>query len=161
MCIQVDLEHVLATYSCNQWLFFMDCVCQFVCLSIQSKILDRVLPTLVGSGNARPVLYYPDQYLPSPTSTNATQLAALHYRWVQYRVSQWGIFSHMHMSESALCVNLNQVDDVHLELLLMSTHSLWWQLWAVAEASVYQCGQSWQQLYTNDHLSENAGQNTD
>ena len=38
----------------------------------------RVLPTLVGSGNARPVLCYPDQYLPSPTSTSATWLAASH-----------------------------------------------------------------------------------
>ena len=67
----------------------------------------RVLPTLVSSGNARPVVCYPDQYLPSPTSTNTTQLAALHYRWVWcalYRVSQWGIFfAHAHVWKYLVC----------------------------------------------------------
>ena len=118
---------------------------------------------LVGSGNARPVVCYPDQYLPSPTSTSAMRLAALHDRWVRcalYRVSQWGIFfAHMRMSESASCVhvNLNQADDVHRKLLLANQHS-WWRLWAVTKASAYcgrcrqsvtkasgyQCGRSWQ-----------------
>ena len=62
---------------------------------------NRVLPTLVSSGNAQPVLCYPDQYLPSPTSTSTTQLAALQYRWVRcalYIVSQQAIFyAHVHV----------------------------------------------------------------
>lgn len=41
-------QHVLAVYSCNQQRFlfqleYMDCVCQSVCLSIQSKILEPLV----------------------------------------------------------------------------------------------------------------------
>ena len=116
---------------------FQWCVYQMLVSCPDPTQESRVLPTLVGSGNARPVLCYPNQYLPSPTSTSALQLAALHCHWVGcalYRVSQRGIFfARAHVWKRLMCESRNQVDDVHL---LTNQHA-WWRLWAITKNKLF------------------------